>query len=272
MIRPCISLLTDFGLQDSYVGQMKGVIASINPAAIVIDVTHGIPPQQILQAAVTLSDAIDSFPPRTIHLVVVDPGVGSQRRAIAAEIGDHRFVCPDNGLLSVLLQRIPLQRAVCLDQPRWWRPAVSGTFHGRDLFAPVAAAWSLGHDLSEFGSPIVQPLQELTLPECRIDRLDDASTVIEGQVVMVDHYGNLITNIPRGAIPADASQVTVQITIRQVSGFVHCYADRRSGECVALFGSSGRLELAIVNGSAANELQAGVGAVVVVRCTSHQAE
>jgi S-adenosylmethionine hydrolase len=266
MIRPCISLLTDFGLQDSYVGQMKGAIASINPAATVIDVTHGIPPQQVLQAAVTLSDAVDAFPPGTIHLIVVDPGVGSERRAIAAEIGSYRFVCPDNGLLSVVLKRMPLKRAVSLNQPRWWRPTVSGTFHGRDLFAPVAAAWSLGHDLSEFGSPIVEPLKEVALPECKIERLGDASTTIEGQVVMLDHYGNLITNIPRSAIPVDASQITVQISNRQLAGLVRCYADGSSGECVALFGSSNRLELAIVNGSAEKELHADVGQIVVVRC------
>lgn len=266
MIRPCIALLTDFGLQDSYVGQMKGVIASINPAAIVIDVTHGIAPQQILQAAVTLSDAVDAFPPGTIHLIVVDPGVGSERRAIAAEIGPYRFVCPDNGLLSVLLKRMPLQRAVSLDQPRWWRSTVSGTFHGRDLFAPVAAAWSLGHDLSELGSPLVEPLRELTWPECQVVRSGDAVTVIEGQIVTIDHYGNLITNIPRSAIPSEAPRVVVQLAQHQFDGIVRCYADRPNRDCVALFGSSGRLEVAIVNGNAQQSFNACVGDSVIVRC------
>lgn len=266
MNRPCISLLTDFGLQDSYVGQMKGAIAAINPEATVIDLTHAIPPQQVLQAAVTLADSIDAFPLGTIHLIVVDPGVGSARRAIAAEIGSYRFVCPDNGLLSLVLQREPLRRAVRLDQPRWWRPTVSATFHGRDVFAPVAAAWSLGHDLSDFGSPVDQPLQELTWPDVSVtSALDGVSTEVRGQVLTIDHFGNLISNIPRSAIPPEATRVTIDIGQMKLSGIVRCYADRASGDCVALFGSSDRLEVAIVNGHAAQHLGSGIGSSVCVR-------
>ncbi len=266
MNRPCISLLTDFGLQDSYVGQVKGAIAAVNPDAIVVDLTHAIPPQQVWQAAVTLSDSIDAFPPGTIHLAVVDPGVGSTRRAIAAEIGSYRFVCPDNGLLSLVLQRQPLSRAVHLDQPRWWRPTVSGTFHGRDLFAPVAAAWSLGYDLAEFGSSLEGPLQELSVPNYSATQgADCASMEVHGNVLTVDHFGNLITNIPRGAIPPDAAQLTIQITNIELAGVVRCYADRSDGECVALFGSADRLEIAVVNGDAARHLGAGVGTPICMR-------
>ena len=266
MNRPCITLLTDFGVLDSYVGQMKGVIAAINPAAIVIDLTHSIPPQQIGQAALLLSDAIDAFPAGTIHLVVVDPGVGSARRAIAAEIGSHRFVCPDNGLLSEILKRRPLQRAVRLDQSRWWRPTVSGTFHGRDLFAPIAAAWSLGHDLAEFGSPLEDPLTIISLPDCRIESdAHGAMIAIHGQVLAIDHFGNVVTNIPHSTLPTGVPTTKVQIGDRTLSGIVRCYADGREGECVALFGSSDRLEIAVVNGHAAKHLRADLGQTVTVR-------
>lgn len=266
MIRPCITLLTDFGVQDSYVGQMKGVIAAINPAAIVIDLTHSIPPQQIGQAALLLSDSIDAFPAGTIHLVVVDPGVGSARRAIAAEIGSYRFVCPDNGLLSQILKRQTLQRAVRLDHSRWWRPTVSETFHGRDLFAPVAAAWSLGHDLAELGSPLEGPLTVVSLPDCRIVRDADGATIaVHGEVLAIDHFGNVITNIPRSALPIGVPTAAVQVGDRTLPGIVRCYADGREGDCVALFGSSDRLEIAVVNGHAAKHLRVDLGQTVSVR-------
>ena len=265
MNRPCISLLTDFGLHDTYVGQMKGAIAAINPAANVVDLTHAIPPQQVLQAAIALADAVDPFPAGTIHVAVVDPGVGSSRRAIAAEIGSQKFVCPDNGLLSVVLRRQQLRRAVLLDQPRWWTPAVSHTFHGRDLFAPVAAAWSLGHDLSEFGSPLVEPLMELSLPDLVVD-VDAVTgqTIVRGCVLAVDHFGNLVTNVPRAAIPLESTSIEVIVGQTRLRGIERCYSDRGPGECLALFGSSGRLEIAVVNGNAARLLEMDVGNAVMV--------
>jgi dethiobiotin synthase len=260
-----MTLLTDFGYQDTYVGQMRGVISAINPAALVIDLTHAIAPQQILQAAIALDDAVDAFPPGTIHVAIVDPGVGSQRRAIAAEVGPYRFVCPDNGLLTPILQRYPLHRAVQLDEPRWWRSDVSNTFHGRDLFAPVAAAWSLGRDLSEFGSPL-GTLQKLTLPGYEVQSGPGSSAGFAlGQVLTVDHFGNLITNLPQTAIPLESGLIEVEIGGKRILGLVGCYADRLPGECVALFGSSGRLEIAIVNGDARSELQLQQGEPVTVR-------
>lgn len=267
MIRPCISLLTDFGQQDSYVGQMKGVIASINPEAIVIDLSHSIAPQQVAQAAIMLADSVESFPPGTIHVVVVDPGVGSARRAVAAEIGQQRFVCPDNGLLTLVLRQAEPRRIVRLDQARWWRGDVSATFHGRDVFAPVAAAWSLGHDLMEFGPAIDQPLISLPLPDCSVEPPDDLDGLtLRGEVLAVDHFGNLITSISRSAIPRDATEILVEIGQSRLSDIVRCYADRVAGDSVALFGSSGRLEIAIVNGSAARQMQVLPGEPVIVRC------
>ncbi len=267
MIRPCISLLTDFGQQDSYVGQLKGVIASINPEAIVIDLSHSIGAQQVAQAAIMLADAVESFPPGTIHVVVVDPGVGSARRAIAAEIGNQRFVCPDNGLLTLLLRRSEPQRVARLDQSRWWRSSVSATFHGRDVFAPVAAAWSLGHDLMEFGPLHDQPLISLALPACSVESPDDLdSSTLRGEVVAIDHFGNLITNICRTDIPREATDIQVVVGQSCLSDIVRCYADRPEGDPVALFGSSGRLEIAIVNGSAARQMRIPSGGPVIVRC------
>lgn len=267
MIRPCISLLTDFGQQDSYVGQMKGVIASINPEAIVIDLSHSIGAQQVAQAAIMLADAVESFPPGAIHVVVVDPGVGSARRAIAAEIGNQKFVCPDNGLLTLLLRRSEPQRVVRLDQSHWWRATVSATFHGRDVFAPVAAAWSLGHDVTEFGPLHNEPLISLPLPACSVESPDDLGNLtLRGEVLASDHFGNLITSICRSDIPREASEIQVEVGQTSLSDIVRCYADRPEGESVALFGSSGRLEIAIVNGSAARQMQIPPGEPVIVRC------
>lgn len=274
MNRPCISLLTDFGLQDSYVGQMKGVIAAVNPQALVVDLTHEIPAQQIACAAFVLADAIDAFAPGTIHVAVIDPGVGSARRAIAAEIGRYRFVCPDNGILSGVLKENALQRAVVLDDPRWWRPQTSQTFHGRDIFAPVAAAWSAGRDISELGSPVTGDLQRLNLPDYQVERIVDGAgdgkvqpcaTVLRGQVIAIDHFGNLITNVPRGAVPVAAGDVEVTFRHQHLPQIVRCYAEGDPGECVALFGSSGRLEVAVVNGNAARRFEAAVGDAVIVR-------
>lgn len=274
MSRPCLSLLTDFGLQDSYVGQMKGVIAAVNPDAIVVDLTHQIPAQQIACAAFVLADSIDAFAPATIHVAVVDPGVGSARRAIAAEIGLYRFVCPDNGILTEVLRHRDLRRAVVLDNPKWWRPQASQTFHGRDIFAPVAAAWSLGRDLSELGSPLNDDLQRLELPDCQVERVLDGAndgkvgpcaTVLRGQIIAIDHFGNLITNLSRTAIPVNSDDVEVSLCHRSLTGIVQCYADRNAGDCVALFGSGGRLEVAVVNGNAASRFEAKVGDAVIVR-------
>jgi S-adenosyl-L-methionine hydrolase (adenosine-forming) len=260
MLHPSISLLTDFGLRDTFVGQMKGVIVGINPDARVVDLTHDIGPQQVVQAAVAIADAIEAFPPGTIHVAVVDPGVGSARRAIAAEIGDYRFVCPDNGLLTLVLRRAPLKRAVELNERRWFRPIVSNTFHGRDIFAPVAAAWSLGHDLEVFGTAITSPLIELAIPAVALE-----SGAVHGEVLTVDRFGNLITNIERRSIPDDARDMEVCLAGQRLAALHRCFADRPTGECVAFAGSAGRVEIAVVNGNAARQLRAGIGEPVTIR-------
>ncbi len=241
-------------------GQMKGVALGINPDAQLIDLSHEIPSQQIERGAYLWSDAVAAFPPGTIHVGVVDPGVGSERRLIAAEVGEHRFVCPDNGLLTVIGRRADVRRVVCLDNPSWWRSPISNTFHGRDILTPVAAAWSLGHDLLEFGSVLATPL--VTLP---LAAVTSSRSSLSGIVVDVDRFGNLITNIEASDLPTAAVTVTVEIGSIRVAGISPCYSAVKIGEMLVLTGSAGRLEIAIRDGSAADELQAEYGRRVVVR-------
>ena len=258
--RSCVTFLTDFGTRDTYVAQMKGVVIGINPEVHFVDLTHEIPPQQILRGAFVWNDAVSIFPSGTIHVGVVDPGDGSNRRLIAAEIGEHKFVCPDNGLLTVILQHTKVHRAVSLDNPQWWRKSVSNTFHGRDILSPIAAMLSLGVDLAELGSPLKIPLVAIPLANTR-----RGQSPIMGQVVDVDRFGNLITDIEPAQFPADGQSLRFEVGAFRVNGLSNCYSDVEVGEAVALIGSSGRLEISIRNGNAAEEIQAEFGRRVVVR-------
>jgi S-adenosylmethionine hydrolase len=262
-----ITLTTDFGLSDSYVAQMKGAILTIAPDAILIDVTHKIPPQDCAVASAVLADAVGAFPAGTIHLVVVDPGVGTDRRAVAVEArgasdaGDLRFVAPDNGVLTRVLEGRTARRAVHLADPRYWRPSVSHTFHGRDVFGPVAAHWSRGVDLAEFGPPLDSPLIKLSLPEP-----SRKGRNLCGEVVRTDAFGNLITNIAAAQLPeADRPRLTVEIGTQRIVGISRAYQDRPAGELVAVIGSSGMLEIAVCCGHAGEVLAAWSGDNVVVR-------
>jgi S-adenosylmethionine hydrolase len=252
-----IAVLTDFGGRDTYVGQMHAVLATDAPTARVIDLTHAIAPQNVAQGAVVLADAVEAFPPQTIFLAVVDPGVGSDRRAIAAEIGPWRCVGPDNGLFSGLLDRWPLIRAVTLENAAYRRSNVSATFHGRDLFAPAAAALANGVPLEELGPSLTSPM--VMLPSAQAVRTDvPEGPSLTGTILWADHYGNLLTSITVtdlrsvgggrvGVVHAWGSD-TAALAIP----FVRCYSDAMPGTLIALLGSSGRLELAIVDGSAAD--------------------
>ena len=258
--RSCLTFLTDFGTRDTYVAQMKGTVLGINPDVQFVDLTHEIPPQQILRGAFVWNDAVMAFPAGTIHVGVVDPGDGSNRKLIAAEIGEQRFVCPDNGLLTVILQNTKLHRAVRLDNQKWWCKSVSNTFQGRDILAPVAAHWSLGVDLAEFGSPLTTSL--VTLPMAKSRR---GQTSLIGQIVDVDRFGNLVTDIEPTQLPPDVQSLRFEIGAFHVSGLSTCFADVDEGEPLALIGSSGRLEISIRNGNAAEELQAEFGRRIVAR-------
>ncbi|MBI1348086.1 hypothetical protein GC163_17570 [bacterium] len=253
----CITLLTDFGHRDTYVGEMHAVIAGIAPQARVIDLTHDVSPQNVLQGAILLANAVDACPAGTIHVAVVDPGVGSSRAAIAVQAGDRTFIAPDNGLLTVVLQKFPQQSAVELTNPAYHRQQMSATFHGRDLFSPVAAHLANGVSLAALGPPITLPLVTLPIPEPQ-----QTSNGLRGEVLWVDHFGNLITNLPSSHIGDNVASVHWRDAA--AIPLVRCYADADVGTLLALIGSSSRLEVAVRNGSAADVLQGRVGDPVVV--------
>ena len=264
---PIITLTTDFGLSDSYVAQMKGVMLSIAPETTLVDVTHQVFRQDCAAASAILADAVGVFPPGTIHLVVVDPGVGSDRRAVAVEtsgLGDEigpRFVAPDNGVLTGVLQRLSVRHAVQLAERRFWRADVSHTFHGRDIFGPVAAHWSRGVDLSQFGPPLTTPL--VALPA---DRPVIAGAEIRGRIVRTDSFGNLITNIDASMLPETGRErLVVELGTQQIKGISQFYGEKSPGEPLALFGSSGRLEIAVCQGHAGEILAAWSGDPVTIR-------
>lgn len=256
-----ITLLTDFGLKDGNVGVMKGVIWGIAPQAQIADLSHDIQPQNVREAAWVLARHAPYFPEGTIHIVVVDPGVGTARRPIAARVGRQLFVGPDNGVLTLFLERTEAAgegaRFVLLDKPAFWLAEVSPVFHGRDVFAPVGAHLASGVPLGEVGSPIDDPVR-LELPQ--VERRDGE---LIGAVMHIDRFGNVATNVRREHL-GQAGTVTVEIGRRKVRGLVPTFGERSPGELVALYGSTGDLILAEVNGSAARSLGARVGQPVRV--------
>ena len=262
MSRPVITLTTDFGLADGYAGAMKGVILRLCPGAIIVDVSHDIPPQAILQAAYVLSTIVPHFPAGSVHLAVVDPGVGTARRPIAVQTGSATYVAPDNGLLSLALVRDAAHLAVHL-QPAWgWAGPgpFSATFHGRDLFAPAAARLACGAALTELGEPI-SPADLVSLPGLQPRLQPDGSWL--GQVLHVDRFGNLITNLQPWAWAADLSARPVDLVITvgeaKIAGLKRTFGDVEPGELVAYLGSSGPLEIAVRDGNAAARLRVAAG-------------
>lgn len=262
-VPPIITLLTDFGSRDTYVGQMKGAILSIAPGATLVDLTHEIPAGDILAGSLAWLDAVAAFPPGTIHLGVVDPGVGSERRAIAAEIGAWRFVCPDNGLLTGVLRIHPLHRAVEIREAHFWQRKISPVFHGRDIFGPVAAHLAAGIDLGEFGPAITRPLVEIDLIAPTIE-----NGVIRGCVLIADQFGNLRTNIAATLLsqrPATSTEWTIEVGGAKIHGVVRCFSDLPIGQLCTLVGSHGHLEIAVNQGDAQELLHAARGTTVTVR-------
>ncbi len=258
--RGLIALLTDFGIHNHYAGTMKGVVLGICPAATLVDLTHAIPPQDVLTGALELADACRYFPSGTIFLAVIDPAVGSARRAMAVEAGGYLFVAPDNGLLTVVLNETPPTRLVELSNPQYALPTVSSTFEGRDRFAPAAAWLAAGVDLGALGRPLVE-WHRLAVPEPRA-----SEGRIEGEVLRVDHFGNLITNIGRDLFDRVAAGSTdLEIVAGGHSArIVTTYAEAESGDLCALFGSTEQLEIAVNGGSAAARLAVGRGGPVTI--------
>jgi len=257
---PIITLTTDFGTGSPYVAAMKGVILSINPAATIIDISHAVPAQDVARGALVLEDTTPWFPEGTIHVAVVDPGVGTARSILYARIGSQQYIAPDNGLLSRLSARWQPSTVLRLTEKTHWLPTVSHTFHGRDIMAPVAARLSLGLDPRLLG-PAAGQLDQLDLPLPRV--VDDK---VRGEVISIDSFGNLITNIAFDLLagkPND-SRACVVCGIYETFGIYHTYGEQAAGMLVALIGSAGRLELAIVGDNAAARMGVSVGTPVVV--------
>jgi hypothetical protein len=257
---PIITLTTDFGDGSPYVAAMKGVILSLNPAATVVDVTHRVPPQDVRYAALVLEDVSDRFPGGTVHVAAIDPGVGTDRALVFVRIGRQNYLAPDNGVLSRLARAMPPAKIIGLTEPDYWLHPVSATFHGRDILAPVAARLSLGLEPDHLGTPL-ERLVMLDWPEIRV-----SPGRIEGAILLVDSFGNLVTNIPAEALPRPGDRRAIQVWCRghRVAGLSQTYGNCPAGSLAALVGSSGRLEVAIVGGSAAAAIHAQAGDAVTV--------
>jgi hypothetical protein len=259
-----ITLTTDFGLSDAYTAEMKGVILGINPDVTFVDICHTIKPQNVTQAAFVLSTAHRFFPKGTIHIVVVDPGVGSERRAVLLRTPFADFVAPDNGVLSYIVQEVAEKSitggavklrqgttAISLTNPVFWRQQVSSTFHGRDVFAPVAAHLSLGTPPADFGEPINTLV---TMPLLYPHKTPSGLT---GHIVHIDNFGNLITNISAQELAEERDQIAVIVGGKRIQGLCRTYTEGSS--LLALVGSHGYLEIALKNGNAAGFLGVGTG-------------
>jgi len=262
-----ITLLTDFGVESTYPAQMKGVIMGRCPEAAIVDLSHGVPKHDVHTAAFMLSSAAQAFPAGTIHVAVVDPQVGSQRRALAAECGGSFYVAPDNGLLTLVAYgqslfglECPPARIVSIENRTFFRADVSGTFHGRDIFAPVAAALACGTPVDELGPP-VDEIERFDLP-----LPTHAGDLVSAHVVNVDSFGNLTTNVAaRMLAGADPAGIQVHVGGAVVRGLSRAYSDVPAGVLLAYIGSAGLLEVAVNRQSAAVRLGAAVGTPVYLR-------
>lgn len=258
-MEPIITLLTDFGLQDGYAAAMKGVVLGIAPRARIVDMSHLIPPQDIRWGAYVLRSCYAHFPPGTVHVAVVDPGVGTDRRAVALRAGGHLFMGPDNGLFSFVLEMEKTAEARLLENPAFFRPKISSTFHGRDIFAPTAAHLASGAAFESLGPPV----QPLTAEWARPQVTPDA---IRGEVLGCDRFGNIVTNIQHGHLAEFAGKDAFQVFLedRRIPVFASTYGELPPGHPLALLGSSDHLEIALNQGSAADFYKARAGQKVRV--------
>lgn len=248
---PTITLLTDFGTRDIYAGVMRGVIAGLAPAARVIDLSHEVSPQAVSDAAFLLDAAAPYFPWGTIHVAVVDPGVGSERRILCVRTTRATYLAPDNGLLARVLEKDPPARLVSVENRHYFLPDVSDTFHGRDVFAPVAAHLANGLDPRQLG-PEIDAIRPLAIP-----RPVEREGLVEGEIIYVDHFGNLVTNVGVGLVP---QVVDLAVAGQTIAGPVcRAYADKGEGELLLIGGSSGLLEVSVNGGSARERLDARRG-------------
>lgn len=262
MANAIITLTTDYGTNDHLVASMKGVILKINPEVTIVDITHHVTAYDLLDGALAIGSAFAYFPPRTIHVVVVDPGVGTERRPILATADNQYFVAPDNGVLSLVYERDPNVVVRHANAEHYYLQPVSKTFHGRDIFAPVAAWLSKGWQTAAMGEEI-QDYKRFALP-----RPKAADGALKGVVMRVDGFGNLVTNFREEDLPEAAKQsgqVRFQIGTHAVSRLVDTFASGNAGEPIAYVGSNGYVELGINKGSAAKTLGLGRGAAVTLQ-------
>lgn len=253
MTRPIITLTTDFGLADSFVGAMKGVILSALPEAEIVDITHGVEPFSVLDGALAIAQAAPYFPRRTVHVVVVDPGVGTARRPLMVSAGGQFFVGPDNGVLSLAWRGDPGSTARHITAEHYFRQPVSRTFHGRDIFAPVAAALGRTFEPAPFG-PEVKDAVRLDIPEPWTEE-----HMIHGVILRVDRFGNLLSNLTAENAPrlfAAGAKFRMRIGAAEVTRLVRAFGDGAEGEPVAYLGSSGYLEIGVNRGNAARQIGA----------------
>jgi S-adenosyl-L-methionine hydrolase (adenosine-forming) len=249
-----ITLLTYFGLKDYYVAAMKGVILTRNPEARIVDISHEIVPQNILSAAYVLFGAYDNFPAGTIHVVVVDPGVGSARRLIVAKAGQHYFVGPDNGVFSFVLRRITSYQAFAIENHRFLAPQISNTFHGRDIFAPVAAALSLGTPLPEIG-------ERLSTVELLSEPAEVLPSSMQSEIIHIDRFGNCVTGIHQSALPNGElpDPFALRIGNHQIRNLKSFYLEAVPDQAFVIWGSIGFLEISFASSSAAERLGLSIG-------------
>jgi S-adenosylmethionine hydrolase len=255
---PVISLLTDFGTADYFVGAVKGAILSVNPQVVIADITHEIAPQDILAGAFTLLAAYKTFPAGTIHFVVVDPGVGSTRRPIVVSANEQFFVGPDNGLFTYIYDREPTHQVFHVTAEKYFRRDPSTTFHGRDIFAPVAAALSTGVKPRDFG-PLVDDAMRLS-DSLEPEKLKNGN--LRARIIHIDRFGNCVTNITRALVKSNAALVVNRKTIRTFRNF---YGEAPADTPFAICGSAGFLEISVNGGSAAKALRAKRGTPVILR-------
>jgi S-adenosylmethionine hydrolase len=261
LTRPIITLTTDYGTNDYFVGAMKGVILNINPEVQIVDITHGILAHDILDGALTIGHAFKYFPPRTVHLVVVDPGVGTPRRPILVASDQHYFVAPDNGVLSSVYDQTQALYGWHITSEHYFRNPVSNTFHGRDIFAPVAAWLTKSWQSSAFGDPVTDFVR-FSIPKPKVN-----GNSLKGIVLRIDNFGNLVTNVKVEDVPAlvaPESKFTIRVGNSQVNKLVLTFAQGAPGETVGLIGSSGFLEISINKGNAARTLGVARGAEVTI--------
>jgi S-adenosyl-L-methionine hydrolase (adenosine-forming) len=255
-----LTLTTDFGLDGPYVAAMKGIILGLAPGTQLVDVSHAISPQNVLEGAFVLAGIVDAFPPGTVHLAVVDPGVGTERRLVAAAVAEQWFVLPDNGLLSGVVMSRPAASIWEITNPAIRCRMVSNTFHGRDIMAPAAAHLLRGADPGDLG-PEIEKVITLTNFAPREDE-----TGLVGEVIFRDAFGNLITNVRSDRIDCDPPGTwTIEVPGAKIQGLCRTYGDRPPGTLIALVGSTGWIEIAVVNGDAARLLTAGPGTTVWFR-------